>query len=99
MTWVSLRSGVASSGTVVIAHQPATHAAATTAQTRILLLTEKSMIRLIMAVRLQLFSTCFLNRGETFPPKPHVHLDASPCRSVCDRRNVGRFQPPCVLSI
>src|SRR5580693_6301749 len=47
MTWVSLKSGVASSGNVRIAHQPAMHAIATVARTASLFLTEKSMILLI----------------------------------------------------
>src|SRR3974377_1118432 len=44
MTWVSLRSGVASRGMVTLAHQPATQAPAMAANTASLCLTEKSMI-------------------------------------------------------
>src|ERR1700687_5355837 len=49
MTWVSLRSGVASSGTVIIAHQPTRQPPTPRAQTRSLFSTEKSMMWLIMA--------------------------------------------------
>ncbi len=53
MTWVSLRSGVASRGSVTIAHHPAMQARAMVANTASLCSTEKSMIRLIiMAVSL-----------------------------------------------
>src|ERR1700751_2812768 len=48
MTWVSLRSGMASSATRCMDHQPATQAANTSAKTTTLFSTEKSMMRLIM---------------------------------------------------
>src|SRR5580704_19770898 len=47
MTCVSLKSGVASSGSVLIAHHLSMHAIATVARTASLFLTEKSMILLI----------------------------------------------------
>src|ERR1700730_17675675 len=49
MTWVSLRSGVASRGRCIMDQAPHTHAMPTTANTRNLLLTEKLMIRLLHA--------------------------------------------------
>src|SRR5580693_2101424 len=55
MTWVSLKSGVASSGNVRIAHQHAMHAIATVARTASLFLTEKSMILLITNRTLMFF--------------------------------------------
>src|SRR5579871_2398709 len=48
MTWVSLRSGMASSGSVCSAHQPVTAAAATSRKTSSRLRAENSMIVLIM---------------------------------------------------
>src|ERR1700741_5134750 len=48
MTWVSLRSGVASSGRCIIDHAPQMQAAATNAKTRNLFRTEKPMTRLII---------------------------------------------------
>src|SRR5690348_652210 len=48
MTWVSLRSGVASRGKCVIDHVPQMHAAATKAKMRNLFRTEKLMRRLII---------------------------------------------------
>src|ERR1017187_4539368 len=48
ITWVSLRSGSASSGTVRIAHRPPMMAAATRMSTTILFLAENSMIALII---------------------------------------------------
>src|ERR1700740_1370686 len=48
MTWVSLRSGVASSGRCIIDHVPQRHAAATNAKIKYLLRTEKVMRRLII---------------------------------------------------
>src|SRR5881397_115308 len=47
MTWVSPRSGMASRGTVAIAHHPAMQATATTAKTSGLLRTENSTMRSI----------------------------------------------------
>src|ERR1700757_76982 len=47
MTWVSLRSGMASSGTRSMDHQPAMQAASTSAKTTTLFSTEKSIMRLI----------------------------------------------------
>src|SRR3974390_564018 len=44
ISWVCVRSGVASGGMVTMAHQPATHAPAMVANTASLCLTEKSMI-------------------------------------------------------
>src|SRR6266849_6482131 len=52
MTCVSLRSGVASSGSVTMAHQPAMQAKPISESTASLCFTEKSMIRLIMAIYL-----------------------------------------------
>src|SRR5512137_1669927 len=49
MTWVSERSGMASRGTFLSDHQPAAQAMATRANTKNLLFTEKSMMRLIIA--------------------------------------------------
>ena len=54
MTCVSLRSGMASRGTVTIAHHPAMQATAMTASIASLCSTEKSMIRLIIRVSLAL---------------------------------------------
>src|SRR5882762_152728 len=51
MTWVSLRSGVASNGRCVIDQKPQRHPARTMARTRTLLRDEKSMMLLIMGVR------------------------------------------------
>src|SRR5450756_760367 len=51
MTCVSLRSGIASSGTVFIDHTPATTAAETRRNTMKRFLAENSMTALIMAVR------------------------------------------------
>src|SRR5215469_14408827 len=48
MTWVSLRSGVASSGKCIIDHVPQMQAAATSAKIRNLFRTEKPIIRLII---------------------------------------------------
>src|SRR3954462_12111014 len=48
MTCVSLRSGIASSGSAFNDHQPPTQASAAQASTRNLCCTEKSMMRLIM---------------------------------------------------
>src|SRR6266705_6991976 len=48
MTWVSLRSGVASSGKCIIDHVPHTHAAATNAKIKNLFRTENVMSRLII---------------------------------------------------
>ena len=48
MTWVSLKSGLASSGSVIMHRQPARHANATATSKRVLCLTEISMMRLIM---------------------------------------------------
>ena len=48
MTCVSLRSGMASSGTWVMDHQPRSAAATTEMRTTARLLTEKSMTLLIM---------------------------------------------------
>src|SRR5215469_12819615 len=50
MTWVSLRSGVASSGRCIIDHVPQIEAAATNAKIRNLFRTEKPIIRLIILV-------------------------------------------------
>src|ERR1700724_3187663 len=60
MTWVSLRSGVASSGRFIIDQAPQKQAMATSAKTRNLFLTEKSMIRLIIAA-----PQCALEYGGT----------------------------------
>src|SRR5205823_10334902 len=49
MTCVSLKSGVASRGSVIIDHHPTKQANAIAASTRALCLTEMSMMRLIMA--------------------------------------------------
>src|SRR5438270_1594260 len=49
MTWVSLRSGMASSGSVIMDRQPHRQAKATPTNKRVLCLTEISMMRLIMA--------------------------------------------------
>src|SRR5207302_1011839 len=49
MTWVSLRSGMASSGSVIMDRQPHRQAKATPTSKRVLCLTEISMMRLIMA--------------------------------------------------
>src|SRR6266545_1830380 len=51
MTWVSLRSGIASSGTVFIDHTPATTATATIRNTTKRFFAENSMMALIMARR------------------------------------------------
>ncbi len=51
MTWVSLRSGIASSGTCLSDQAPTTAAAATSSRTRNLFLSEKSMMRVIMGYR------------------------------------------------
>src|ERR1700686_2347718 len=48
MTWVSLRSGMASTGRWVMAHTPHAQAAPTKAKTRNLFRTEAPMIRLII---------------------------------------------------
>src|SRR5512141_1139488 len=48
MTWVSLRSGIASRATCFKDHHPATEASATRIKTTILFLTEKSMMRSII---------------------------------------------------
>src|SRR5882672_6014413 len=48
MTWVSLRSGIASNGRRVADHAPQKQLAATRAKIRNLFLIEKSMIRLII---------------------------------------------------
>src|ERR1700730_15220980 len=49
MTWVWLRSGVASRGRCIMDQAPHTHAMPTRANTRNLFLTEKLMMRLIIA--------------------------------------------------
>src|SRR3977135_275111 len=49
MTWVSLRSGVASRGNCIMDQAPHTHAMPTRANTRNLFLTEALMMRLIIA--------------------------------------------------
>src|SRR5512143_1710671 len=51
MTWVSLRSGMASRGTRRSDHAPKTAAAPTISRTRALFRTEKSMTRAIMGSR------------------------------------------------
>src|SRR4051812_14957385 len=58
MTWMSLRSGIASSGTVVIDHQPATTATVTRMKTIKRFFAENSMMALITAV-----SCMWIGRG------------------------------------
>src|SRR6266545_3343882 len=78
MTCVSLRSGMASSGTFFIDHQPWRQAAARSAKTKNLFLTEKSMIRLIIVVPsvtgygLRVLRNGAANRGLCQSPKPEA---------------------------
>src|ERR1700680_2510173 len=58
MTWVSLRSGMASSGRCIMDQAPQVQAAATSTKTRYLFLTESSMIRLIIRASVRAKKLC-----------------------------------------
>src|SRR5260221_4987580 len=58
MTCVSLRSGMASSGRCIMDQAPQVQAAATSAKTRYLFLTENSMIRLIIRASVRAQNLC-----------------------------------------
>src|SRR3990172_2706058 len=69
MTWVSLRSGMASSGTRLSDHQPAAQPTATSAKTTSLFLMEKSMTRSIIKASRAKRSQRVLVLGRLRPPE------------------------------
>src|SRR6266480_4638005 len=91
MTCVSLRSGVASSGIVTMAHHPAMHATPINVRTASLCSTEKSMILLIIFIsRMLAWKQCPRNCSDIF-------LCTSWSRSsrYCrDKRGCCRILPP-----
>src|ERR1700680_1020875 len=58
MTWVSLRSGMASRGRCIMDQAPQAQAAATSTKTRYLFLTENSIIRLIIRASVRAKKLC-----------------------------------------
>src|SRR5438309_1123430 len=78
MTWVSLRSGVASSGRCVMDQAPQAQAAATSANTRYLFLTENSIIRLSMRASVRAQNLCM---GAVRRPSAGFPLAALLCRA------------------
>src|ERR1700681_4414569 len=105
MTWVSLRSGVASTGTVCRARHPATQPIAITARTITRCLTEKSMI---LAITINLPGDGWLRRGgwlcrDGLCQKASCILGYEGCnrpdQAIARTLNTSSFSSPCVVDL